>query len=77
MVGIHFTEVRPWRHEDAVYRKWGRETAKALHKFMLANGVIYLTEDTAHFLPSMAHARDHVERVAQLFEEFLSRLTGR
>ena len=75
MVGIHFTEVRPWKHEDAALRRWGRETVKAMHKFMLSRGILYLTEDMAHFLPSMAHERRHVDRVIEIFDEFLSELT--
>ncbi len=75
MLGIHFTEVRPWRHEDTVYRRWGRETTKTMHKYMLVNGVIYLTEDNAHFLPSMAHERKHVEQVVELFANYVSELT--
>jgi glutamate-1-semialdehyde 2,1-aminomutase len=77
MVGIHFTHARPWRHEDAVLRRWGHKTTKALHKFMLARGVVYLTENMVHFLPSMAHERGHAEKVVELFEEFISRLTGK
>ncbi len=77
MVGIHFTEVRPRRHEDAVGRRWGGVTVKALHKYMLVNGVVYLTEHMAHLLPSMAHERGHAEAFVELFESFLAELTRR
>ncbi len=75
MIGIHFTEKEPKRHEDTV-KRWSSIPYKVLHLYARLNNVLYLTEHTIHFLPSMAHTKRDAEKLIDVIVQFLS-LIGR
>jgi len=71
MVGIHFTEVRPWSARDAATKRWSENVYRLLHVYMRLRGILYMTEHTAHLLPAMVHTKEHAEQFLKAFEDFV------
>jgi len=71
MVGIHFTERKPSNAREVHELRWSEEVYKALHKYALLHGYLYLTEKNAHLLPSMVHSVEEVKGFVEMFRSFL------
>ncbi len=71
IIGIHFTYEHPWCARIAHTRRWNEDVYKLIHKFMLVNGIAYMTEHTVHFLLSTVHSKEDADYLIQKFTEFL------
>jgi glutamate-1-semialdehyde aminotransferase len=47
-----------------------KELAEALYYYMLVNGVYYISPHVPHFGLSAPHTEEHVDRLAELVEDF-------
>ncbi len=74
LVGLHFTRRRPWNPTEAHELRWSREFNYLHHLYQRNRGALYLTEDTAHFLPSLLHSREHARLIVSNLEELLGEL---
>jgi len=70
LFAIHFTKEKPINGLTAERTK-DRELTKKLFEFMLDNRVVYLSPSVAHFVLSIAHTEDDVNRFLALVEEFV------
>lgn len=75
MLGVHFTRERPWDHRTAVTKRIHEDLPRLLHIFMRNRGVLYISEDMAHFLPSMVHEDREIDHVVSVFTEFLNKIS--
>ena len=71
IIGVHFTVEYPRSAVVAQTKRWSEEMYSLLHKFMLVNGIAYMTEHTVHFLLSTAHTSEDIKYLAEKFSEFL------
>ncbi|MEM1632635.1 MAG: aspartate aminotransferase family protein [Sulfolobales archaeon] len=74
MLGIHFTRERPWDNRSARLNRLDEEIPRALHLFMRNHGMLYMTEDMIHLLPSMVHDRSEIDKFVDLFAQFIELL---
>ena len=74
MIGIHFTKKKPENAREAHELRWSDSVYKALHKFAILHGYIYMTESNAHLLPSMVHSLEEIKGFVEMFREFASQL---
>ncbi|MGC9148291.1 MAG: aspartate aminotransferase family protein [Sulfolobales archaeon] len=74
MLGIHFTEERPWDSRTARLKKIHEDLPKVFHVYARNRDVLYLTEDLIHLLPSMKHSKENIENLIKIFAEFLEKL---
>lgn len=77
LTGIHFTRSRPRNAREAYEYRWSRLIERALNLYMRLSGVLYIGERIAHFLPALIHSSDELARFTDIFEDFLSLITGR
>ncbi len=77
MIGIHFTKERPINARMAEEQRWSHIVTDVMHLYMRINGILYLTEHTAHLLPSMVHSREQVEKFVNTFASFLETVSKR
>lgn len=75
MVGVHFTKKRPWDSRTARLERISEEIYRAFHVFARNRGVLYMTEDMIHLLPSIKHTKDDAERFIDALNEFLNRVS--
>lgn len=74
MLGIHFTKTRPWDHRTAKLERINEDLPRALHIYMRNRGVLYMTEEMTHILPSMVHTREEIEYIVESFAQFVEQL---
>jgi len=74
MLGIHFTNTRPWRNEEAVLGRWSDRIYEVMHLYFRVNGVIYLPENEALLLPSLIHGDSEARKLIETFSKFISEL---
>jgi len=72
MIGLHFTTRRPANHRTAVEARWSTKVYELFHLFMRLKGVLYMTEQNAHFFASMAHGEGQAGKLVEAIEEFMS-----
>jgi len=72
MIGLHFTTKRPVDHRTAVEARWSIKIYELFHLFMRLRGVLYMTEQNAHFFASMAHGEGQAKKLVEAAEEFMS-----
>ena len=72
MVGIHFTRERPINARMAYEGRISEKLYTLLHLYMRTRGILYLTEHTAHLLPSMIHTKEQAQDLINAFNELLS-----
>ncbi len=74
MIGLHFTREKP---RDARTAQLGRnvEKAKALFHHALENGIIYLTPEVPHLFISAAHAREDLDKLIDVVEDYARKAT--
>ncbi len=75
MLGIHFTNTRPWRSEDAFLGRWNSRIYEVMHMYFRVKGIIYLPETEALFLPSLIHDENEAKKLVKTFKEFINNLT--
>ncbi len=71
MVGIHFTRSRPLNVRQAHEERWSNAIYRALHKFAILDGYLYMTESNAHLLPSMVHSEEEAKGFVDMFYRFV------
>ena len=76
MTGLHFTTEKPRDHAAAVTKRWSKTVYHVFHLYARVNGVLYLTEEMAHFLPSLVHGEQEANRLVEVLEKFLQEITG-
>ncbi|WP_054857180.1 aspartate aminotransferase family protein [Vulcanisaeta sp. JCM 16159] len=72
MLGIHFTRNRPINARIAYIDRIDDGLYSLLHLYMRTRGILYMTEHTAHLLPSMIHTGDHARALMEEFKNLLS-----
>ncbi|ADN51805.1 aspartate aminotransferase family protein [Vulcanisaeta distributa] len=77
MLGIHFTRSRPMNARMAYADRIDENLYSLTHLFMRVKGILYMTEHTAHLLPSMIHTRDHARVLMEEFRNLLSEVMRR
>jgi|YelNatPaOPRAMG01_1025707.scaffolds.fasta_scaffold38012_2 glutamate-1-semialdehyde 2,1-aminomutase len=70
LFAIHFTREKPVNGLTAERTK-NRELNRKLFEFMLNHGVVYSSPSTAHFVFSIAHTEEDINRFLALAEEFV------
>lgn len=76
IVGLHFTTRRPWNPTEAVEYRWSSQVARLHHLYQRNRGVLYLTEENAHYLPSLIHKREHIERLLENLRGMIGELAS-
>ena len=74
MIGIHFTKRRPINAREVHELWWSNDVYRALHKYSLLRGYLYLTEKNAHLLPSAIHTIEEAKGFVETFRSFLFEL---
>ncbi|WP_440060218.1 aspartate aminotransferase family protein [Thermogladius sp. 4427co] len=72
LTGIHFTKKKPRNARQAEEYRWSTLIERALHLYSRVHGLLYISETKPHFLPSLIHSREEVEKLLEVFENFLS-----
>jgi len=71
MVGFHLTTERPKDHRTAVGARWSMKAYEVLHLSLRLKGILYMTEQNAHFFPSMAHGEGQARKLVEAIGETL------
>ena len=74
IVGIHFTQERPWSTREALEKRWSNKVYEALHAYMRTRGILYVSEHMAHLLPSVLHSDQDVRDFLEALQGFLEEL---
>jgi glutamate-1-semialdehyde 2,1-aminomutase len=77
--GLHFTAKRPRSARDAYEARWSRVVERALHLYSRVHGAVYMSERMPHYLPSLVHSKEEVEKLVDItvsFIEEVKRLTS-
>jgi glutamate-1-semialdehyde 2,1-aminomutase len=74
LTGLHFTKKRPRSAREAFEERWSTNATKALHLYSRVHGVIYMSERSAHYLPSLIHGKGEVEKLLEVIVGFLEEL---
>ncbi len=74
MVGIHFTKAKPANARQAQELRWSESVYRALHKYSLLKGYMFMTEHLSHLLPSMVHSVEEAKGFVEMFRDFLRNL---
>jgi glutamate-1-semialdehyde 2,1-aminomutase len=74
MLGIHFTTRRPWDHRTTRLERINDDLPKIFHLYARNRGVLYISEDTIHLLPSMIHSDDEIDMFINIFTQYLNEL---
>jgi glutamate-1-semialdehyde 2,1-aminomutase len=69
LLGLQFTPSPPRSPRDTL-SGMDKELAEALYYYMLVNGVYYISPHVPHFGLSAPHTEEHVDRLAELVEDF-------
>ncbi len=71
LIGIHFTKKKPSSVREVFSERIHPLINKVFHKYMLVNGIVFLTEDNSHLMLSASHTLSDADYFAHKFEEFL------
>jgi glutamate-1-semialdehyde 2,1-aminomutase len=71
LVGIHFTKARPLDVQTANVTK-DSKMSESYFRFLLENGIIFLSPNNAHLFISTAHNKEDIERLISTTERFVS-----
>ncbi len=74
IIGIHFTRRKPVNARISYLERWNEEVYPLLHKRMLLEGIVYVSEHMAHFFLSISHDKSHVEKLVNVFSKFIDSL---
>jgi glutamate-1-semialdehyde 2,1-aminomutase len=74
LTGIHFTRKRPRNARESEEYRWSRMVEKTLHLFSRVNNILYISESKVHFLPSLVHSREEVEKLLWIFTNYLEQI---
>lgn len=69
LIGLQFMSTPPRSPRDTL-SKMDFELAEALYYYMLVNGVYYISHRVPHFGLSAPHREEHIDKLAELLEEF-------
>ena len=71
LIGIHFTKKKPSNIREVFSERIHPLINKVFHKYMLVNGIVFLTEDNSHLMLSASHTLSDIDYFAHKFEEFI------
>lgn len=72
--GLHFTTKRPRSAREVYEARWSKLVERTLHLYSRVRGVVYMSERVAHYLPSLVHSREDVERLVEVTVDFINTL---
>lgn len=72
--GIHFTNKRPRTAREVYEARWSRLVERALHLYSRIHGVVYMSERVVHYLPSLIHSREDIEKLLDITVSFIEDL---
>lgn len=74
LVGIHFTSIKPRNARDVYQYRLSKNIEKTINLYLRVNGVLFISEKVIHFLPSLIHSKEELERLIELFNGFFELL---
>ena len=75
MIGIHFTSNKPRNIAEAYMNRLSEKIYKALHMYMIVSGIVYMSANMPHLMPSIVHTEEQAKRLVATFAQFLSYIT--
>jgi len=73
--GLHFTTKRPRSAREAYEARWSKLIERALHLYSRVHGVVYMSERMPHYLPSLIHSSEDVERLIGVTVGFVEKIS--
>ncbi len=74
IIGIHFTTKRPKNPTEAHLFRYSNKLYYLYNLYMRNRGVLYLTEDNIHLLPSLLHGEKEMLQFLELHTRFIEML---
>lgn len=74
LIGLHFTYRKPINVKEAYELRLDERLYEALHLFMRVEGVLYMSTEMPHLMPSMVHSKEEARKLVKLFAQFLEGL---